>query len=105
MTDNEITKALEYCKSCSANINFEILDLIHRKNTALLELTDIINRKNAEIDRLNIVKKEYQELYDELKTENEWLKSSIKEINECLSEGDFANGIALIIRLVGYINN
>ncbi len=39
MTDNEIIKALEYCKDCSANINSEILDLI--------------NRQKAEIERLN----------------------------------------------------
>ena len=38
MTDNEIIKALEYCKDCSANLNFEIIDLI--------------NRKQAEIERL-----------------------------------------------------
>ena len=38
MTDNEIIKALEYCKDCSANLNVEIIDLI--------------NRQKAEIERL-----------------------------------------------------
>ena len=38
MTDNEIIKALEYCKDCSANLNVEIIDLI--------------NSQKAEIERL-----------------------------------------------------
>ena len=64
-----------------------------------------LNRQKAEIERLNIVKKEYQELYDELKTENKRLETSIKEANEYLSEGDFANGISIIIRLVKDMND
>jgi predicted RNA-binding protein with EMAP domain len=52
MTDNEIIKALEYCKDCSANLNFEIINLITLKNAKLLELTDIINHQKAEIERL-----------------------------------------------------
>lgn len=104
MTDNEIIKALECCKRPANQTSCDDCpyQFSNEKCSSKLidDALDLINRQKAEIERLNIVKKEYQELYDELKTENEKLKSSIKEVNEHLSEGDFVNGIALIIRLV-----
>ena len=33
MESNDIKKALEYCKDCSANLNIEIIDLITRQQT------------------------------------------------------------------------
>lgn len=38
MTDNEIIKALEYCKDCSANLNVEIIDLITRQQREIENL-------------------------------------------------------------------
>ena len=58
MTDNEIIKALEYCKDCSANLNVEIIDLI--------------NRQQAEIERLQKVNDSFTDigkLYSEIKYE------------------------------------
>lgn len=40
------------------------------------------------------------DLINRLKAENERLEASIKEVNEYLSEGDFAKGIALVCKLV-----
>lgn len=38
MTDNEIIKALEYCKTCSANLNVEIIDFINRQQAEIEKL-------------------------------------------------------------------
>ena len=38
MTDNEIIKALECCKDCSANLNVEIIDFINRQQAENEEL-------------------------------------------------------------------
>ena len=62
MTDNEIIKALEYCKDCSANLNVEIIDLI--------------NRQQAEIERLE----KHTEMYHEVRAE------AIKEFAEKLKK-------------------
>ena len=40
MTDNEIIKALEYCKDCSANLNVEIIDLITRQQSEIERLKE-----------------------------------------------------------------
>ena len=66
MTDREIIKALEYCKDCNANLNFEIINHIERKNIELLELAEIVNRQQIEIEDL---RRSYilavEQLYDE----------------------------------------
>ena len=51
MTDEQIIKALECCKDCSANLNLDIINLITLKNAKLLELTVLINRYEADIER------------------------------------------------------
>ena len=73
MTDNEMLKALEYCKDCSANLNVEIIDLI--------------NRQKAEIEELKIENKSlrsaancYKLHYNEARTE------AYKEFAERLKE-------------------
>ena len=60
MTDNEIIKALEYCKDCSANLNVEIIDLINRQQEELENAkaqikicAEVIERQYTEIERLN----------------------------------------------------
>lgn len=59
MTDNEIIKALEYCKDCSANLNVEIIDLINRQQAEninlkghLRQLKSRYDNAKAEIERL-----------------------------------------------------
>ena len=52
LTDEEVVKALECCKDCSINLNFEIIQKIEDKNKEILELIDIINSLKAEIERL-----------------------------------------------------
>ena len=87
LTDEEVVKALECCKDCSINLNFEIVQKIEDKNKEILELTDIINSLKAEIERL---KKEVsvardasisiQDRYEHTKTE------AYKEFAERLNE-------------------
>ena len=47
MTDNEIIKALKYCKDCSANLNAEIINLINRQQAEnddlLYKLTGVMH--------------------------------------------------------------
>ena len=59
MTDNEIIKALEYCKDCSANLNVEIIDLINRQKAEIENAkakikicAEVIERQDTEIERL-----------------------------------------------------
>lgn len=66
LTDEEIVKALECCKDCSINLNFEIVQKIEDKNKEILELIDIINRQNAEIERLKECPKCVYEYDDEV---------------------------------------
>jgi hypothetical protein len=87
MTDNEIIKALECCWNENECIGDECPFFKPINDCAPLiamETLDLINRQKAEIKRLH---------------------TSIKEVDEYLSNGDFANGISLIIRLVKSINN
>lgn len=75
MTDNEIIDIAGNQPFCELAVAVDSKgDFIRVKH-----LIDIIKRKDTEIERLNV---------------------SIKEVNEYLSEGDFAKGISLIISLV-----
>ena len=62
MTDNEIIKALEYCKDCSANLNVEIIDLITRQQAE-------IERLQKEVNLVSIQFQDLQEETDEIKSE------------------------------------
>ena len=80
MTDNEIIKALEYCKDCSANLNVEIIDLITCQQREIenlkVENQSIRSAANslkmhyeeaqAEIERLNKVTRQNQQLINAL---------------------------------------
>ena len=48
MTDNEIIKALEYCKDCSAKLNVEIIDLINRQQKDIDDLCKVLGRAYQE---------------------------------------------------------
>ena len=87
LTDEEVVKALECCKDCSINLNFEIAQKIEDKNKEILELIDIINRQKAEIERLkkevSVARDAYisiQDRYEHTKTE------AYKEFAERLNE-------------------
>ena len=87
LTDEEVVKALECCKDCSINLNFEIVQKIEDKNKEILELTDIINSLKAEIERLkkevSVARDAYisiQDRYEHTKTE------AYKEFAERLNE-------------------
>ena len=66
LTDEEVVKALECCKDCSINLNFEIVQKIEDKNKEILELIDIINRQKAEIEKLKECPKCVYEYDDEV---------------------------------------
>ena len=87
LTDEEVVKALECCKDCSINLNFEIVQKIEDKNKEILELIDIINSLKAEIERLKkevfVARDAYisiQDRYEHTKTE------AYKEFAERLNE-------------------
>ena len=100
MNDNEIIKALERCwrhsgkcfEDCPNHDGF--YDHIPTcRNMLMKEALNLINRQKAEIAEL-------QHKNFELEAEIEKLQSLIKEADEYFSEGDFANGIAIIISFV-----
>ena len=62
MTDNEIIKALDYCKDCYANINIDIIDLINRKQAEIEKLT-------IENQSLRMAANSYKLHYNEAKSE------------------------------------
>ncbi len=73
---------VSFCKECKHR-NYSNECCIQLMKDAL----ELINRQKAEIERLNIVKKEYQELYDELKVENRKVRTeAIKEFAEKLKD-------------------
>lgn len=73
MTDNEIIKALEYCKTCSANLNVEIIDFI--------------NRQQAEIVRLKSMNQSKLDAIHDLRAQNEILsKNADAAFQEGLNE-------------------
>ena len=90
LTDEEVVKALECCKDCSINLNFEIVQKIEDKNKEILELIDIINSLKAEIEKLkkevSVARDAYisiQDRYEHTKTE------AYKEFAERLKEKSF----------------
>ena len=76
MTDNEIIKALEHCKDCSANLNVEIIDLINRQQAEIEKLNvDLVGMRGA----FNYYKKHYDKAKSEIKrlrNENEILSKN-----------------------------
>ena len=72
MESNDIIKALEYCKDCSANLNVEIIDLITRQQTE-------IERLRKEVNLVSIQFQDLQERYEEAQAEIERLKSANDE--------------------------
>ena len=111
MNDNDIIKALERCIKCNdkqiAGCDGCLLEKYYPYCDDELEIMclDLINRQKTEIADERARKELCAEVIARQDKEIEMLKSSIKEINDCLSEGDFAKGITLIIRLVEYIDN
>lgn len=80
LTDEEIVKALECCKDCSINLNFEIVQKIEDKNKEILELIDIINSLKAEIEKLKEEVKDKERAYnDEFCLRKEW-KNKCQEL-------------------------
>lgn len=68
MTDNEIIKALEYCKDCSANLNVEIIDLI--------------TRQKAEIENLKVENQSLRGAANSLKMHYEEAQAEIERLNK-----------------------
>ena len=83
MTDNKIVEVLDCCRIENCN-DCPYRQYYNCREAAMQDAVNLINSQKIEIERLN---------------------ASIKEADKYLSEGDFANGIALIIRLVKSINN
>lgn len=90
MTDNEIIKALEYCKDCSANLNVEIIDLITRQRAEIERLNKVYQANQQLINALNksyfLAKAEaYKEFADRLKetfpNNSHWIKPREKVDN------------------------
>ena len=80
LTDEEVVKALECCKDCSINLNFEIVQKIEDKNKEILELIDIINSLKAEIEKLKEEVKDKERAYnDEFCLRKEW-KNKCQEL-------------------------
>ena len=68
MTDNEIVKALKYCKDCSANLNVEIIDLI--------------TRQKAEIENLKVENQSLRGAANSLKMHYEEAQAEIERLNK-----------------------
>lgn len=75
LTDNEIIKALEYCKDCSANLNVEIIDFITRQQA---------ENKNLKVENqsLRSAANSLKMHYEEAQAEIERLKSCVKSEDE-----------------------
>ena len=63
LTDNEIIKALEYCKDCSANLNVEIIDFITRQQ---VELENLKVENQSLRSAANSLKMHYEEAQAEI---------------------------------------
>ena len=87
LTDEEVVKALECCKDCSINLNFEIVQKIEDKNKEILELIDIINRQKVEIERLKKEVSVPRDAYISIQDRYEHTKAeAYKEFAERLKE-------------------
>ena len=119
LTDEEVVKALECCKDCSINLNFEIVQKIEDKNKEILELIDIINSLKAEIEKLEkentvfgeIIKKQDDEISalrkDLLKRENleESFSKSVKQFDKRLEKTVKLERAEAIKEFAGIIKN
>lgn len=65
MTDNEIVKALKYCKDCSANLNVEIIDLITRQQR---EIENLKVENQSLRSAANSLKMHYEEAQAEIES-------------------------------------
>ena len=68
MTDNEIIKALKYCKDYSANLNVEIIDLI--------------TRQQSEIENLKVENQSLRSAANSLKMHYEEAQAEIERLNK-----------------------
>ena len=76
MTDNEIIKALEYCKNCSANLNIEIIDLITHQQAEYNNLLEQFRILDCECGRLEKADENQKAEIERLKIENQLLRSA-----------------------------
>lgn len=92
MTDAEIIKA------------FDILDKFEffggQRAGRELWFDKPVDVQNADIENFSSDVRFLKDLINRQQAEIERLEASIKEVNEYLSQGDFAKGIALVYRLV-----
>ena len=65
MESNDIKKALEYCKDCSANLNVEIIDLITRQQA---EIENLKVENQSLRSAANSLKMHYEEAQAELES-------------------------------------
>ena len=63
MESNDIKKALEYCKDCSANLNVEIIDLITRQQA---EIENLKVENQSLRSAANSLKMHYEEAQTEI---------------------------------------
>lgn len=87
MTDNEIIKALEYCKDCSANLNVEIIDLITRQRAEIERLKEEKSKLENKIDEMYPLVMQLPNAMQQAKSEayKEFANLSIKRICEQVS--------------------
>lgn len=78
MTDNEIIKALEYCKDCSANLNVEIIDLITRQQK---EIENLKVENQSLRSAANSLKMHYEEAQAEIERLNKVYQANQQLIN------------------------
>ena len=68
MESNDIKKALEYCKDCSANLNVEIIDLI--------------TRQQAEIENLKVENQSLRSAANSLKMHYEEVQAEVERLKQ-----------------------
>ena len=77
MTDNEIIKALEYCKDCSANLNVEIIDLINSQKAEIERLKKLLEEADVNYNKCakRFYKEAIKEFADRLKQKSEYYEN------------------------------